>query len=75
MRWYTLKQVCDLFHVARPTIARWEQQAGFPARKYFGRVRRFSQKSRYGEEYYRGSTCRVLFDADAVDDWARSRPT
>ncbi|MFN3658191.1 MAG: helix-turn-helix domain-containing protein [Pseudolabrys sp.] len=74
MRWYTLKQVCEMFHVTRPTIARWEEQCGFPPRKYMGRVRTFSQKSEHGTLYYRGSTCRVLFDADAVDAWAANRP-
>lgn len=74
MRWYTLKHICEMFHIKRPTVARWEEDLGFPPRKYFGRVRRFSQKSKYGETYFRGSTCRVLFDADAVDEWALSRP-
>jgi hypothetical protein len=74
MRWYTMSQVCKMFHVTRPTIGRWEADSGFPPRRYFGHTRSFSQKSRYGEKYTRGSNCRVLFPAEAVDTWAETRP-
>lgn len=37
---YTVKEVCNLLHVARETLRRWERDRWFPLRYRFSRAKR-----------------------------------
>lgn len=69
MRFYTLKQVCQMFGVARVTIGRWEEMCGFPRRARFGTPVDASPAAKHINRRH----CHVRFSADLVDAWAKSR--
>ena len=69
MRFYSLKEVCEMFGVTRTTIARWECDCGFPIRVHLGLVK----PTRLPNGRTKRSNCRVGYPDVEVDAWAQRR--
>jgi predicted DNA-binding transcriptional regulator AlpA len=72
--YFTMREVCQMFNVSRPTIGRWEDPksddyCGFPQRVHLGPVHTSSNK--LGGK--KRSNCRIGFPVDEVDAWDAAR--
>jgi predicted DNA-binding transcriptional regulator AlpA len=75
-RYYSMREVCEMFGVTRTTIGRWENPKDkgycyFPPRVFLGPVH--SSKSMTAENGIKRSNCRVGYPIEEVDVWDQSR--
>jgi predicted DNA-binding transcriptional regulator AlpA len=68
-RFLSLGEVCTIFGVSRTTIARWEEELGFPRRVYLGAVR----PTRLRNGRTKRSNCRIGYPEEEVIAWAQKR--
>ena len=73
-RYYSMREVCEMFGVTRTTIGRWEDPedpdfCGFPPRVYLGPVH--TSKNSRGQT--KKSNCRIGYPVDEVDAWDQQR--
>jgi len=68
-RYYSMREVCEMFNVTRTSIKRWEEECGFPLRVTLGPVH--SSKDKLGRK--KRSNCRIGFPVEEVDAYDKER--